>query len=651
MDHLLRAHASKLLQSRLAQSPKAKTAKADAARKALSFFDDHLAQSYPPAAATSGALAGLRRRLCAAGLRGFVLDPESSSGGGRTVQLAKGPTPNWSVSVWSDSGRLLAHDRPPLQCGGIGCHHSCWPVCGSESLLAAASASAAAFGRTKEAAYDTAAFLLGTSLCLHDVPSAKWSRPESTASRTQLQELYLEKLGASELFVFGQDVVVTNSDALIVWWIADFLQLSACATGTPVLSLDSEGEWEMLQLAHASSTLVTSNCSNPSLVALLQRKDVRFVGKDLALDRATFARNSNDAASSAASSSWCELTELLPFWRCDCSCNALCQFLLGCPFGWKALVNHQNGNAAPPWAHLGGLFGFEVFYAAADACFVVECLTAMGATHCDHKADVKRMRQASASAPQAPDTSADEAIASLTASDRSKRRRNERSVALSVLPCPNELQCGPFSIYACLAGLSHNEAAAAHHIASGLGELRREEEMPGWDTHRVRNLLESQGCGLVLLRNVDFPDGRRTVAVFVTPTCSGADSFTNYDWVLVREVVAHGHSTLAHLEAVLVPPSATSGRGIGGCIRRGPLSSAAAHDVDIPRCLCTDLAGMLEVLRALSVSNIFDHNTFALPRGWQCGGVDPPPMPSPPPSPPGDEQPDAPSSSSGPQSS
>lgn len=192
------------------------------------------------------------------------------------------------------------------------------------------------------------------------------------------------------------------------------------------------------------------------------------------------------------------------------------------------------------------------------------------------------------------------------------------------------MQCGPFSLFACLAGLSHYEAAAAYHTASGLGELCREEGLPGWNIDRVRNLLGSQGCGLVLLRDVDFPDGRRTIAVFVTPICIQMDSFTECDWVLVREAVTSGHSTLAHLEAVLVPPSVTSELKIQRSIPRGPLSPSAAHDLDIPRCdiprcLCTDFSAMLEVLSALSVSNFFYYSTFALPRGWQCGGIDLPP--------------------------
>jgi hypothetical protein len=579
-----------------APSDKAKTAKGDAAKQAISLFDDFLSQAYPTASVTSGALEALRRRLLAAGMRSLVLDPVRRDEGGRIVQLGQGPAPNWSISV-SESGHLLAHDLPPPPQSIISCSQSDVSLSQPDALQ-----SSAAFGRTKEAAYDTAAYLLGAGLRLPDVLLASRSRPEFTETRTQLQDKYVEMLGASELYTFRQAVVVTNNDALIAWWVDRFLR-SACATGHPVLSLDSEGEWQLLQLAHASSTLVTSNCRHPLLVALLERKDVRFVGKDLANDRILFALHalgSNDAALSTASLNWCDLTELLPFWRCDCSCSALCQYLLGRPFGWKALINHQNSSATPPWAFLQDLQAFEVFYAAADACFVVDCLTTLAETQCHHSSGI----QIKHLLPPPPPS-------------------KSRSVGLSALHCPNGIQCGPFSLFACLAGLSNYEAAAAYHTASGLGELCREEGLPGWNIDRLRNLLGSQGCGLVLLRDVDFPDGGRTIAVFVTPIQT--DSFTECDWVLVREAVTFGHCTLAHLEAVLVPPSVTSDLKIQRSIPRGPLSPSAAHELDIPRCLCTDFAAMLEVLSALSVSNFFDYSTFALPRGWQCGGDDLPP--------------------------
>ena len=125
---------------------------------------------------------------------------------------------------------------------------------------------------------------------------------------------------------------VTNDDTLLTWWISKFKRDEPIETGSRVLGLDSEGEWDMVQLAYPSSALVTSNTRHLGLLGLLRSNDVHIVGKGLLHDRAQFAHASN-ASNDTPSPSWHEITELLPFWRNDCNCDILSQFLLGTQYG------------------------------------------------------------------------------------------------------------------------------------------------------------------------------------------------------------------------------------------------------------------------------------------------------------------------------
>ena len=74
---------------------------------------------------------------------------------------------------------------------------------------------------------------------------------------------------------------VTNDDTLLTWWILKCKQEEPIETGCRVLCLDSEGEWDMVQLAHSSSALVTSNTRHLGLLGLLRSNDVHIEGKGL----------------------------------------------------------------------------------------------------------------------------------------------------------------------------------------------------------------------------------------------------------------------------------------------------------------------------------------------------------------------------------
>ena len=134
---------------------------------------------------------------------------------------------------------------------------------------------------------------------------------------------------------------VTNDDALLTWWILKFKQEDPI-TGSRVLCLDSEGEWDMVQLAHSSSALVTSNTRHLGLFDLLRSNDVHIVGKGLSHDRTQFGTQFAHILNDTASPNWHEVTELLPLWRNDCSCDILSHFLLGTQYGWKQVINHAT---------------------------------------------------------------------------------------------------------------------------------------------------------------------------------------------------------------------------------------------------------------------------------------------------------------------
>jgi hypothetical protein len=148
-----------------------------------------LLASTPP---TSGALLALRCRIAAAGLHTLAMDPRlgMSSTGGRTIQLGYAPAPDWSLIL--TSGSLLAVEHPPRQLDSKFLQHI----------------SATAFGLTKREAYDNAAFLLDARLRLPDYPAVV-SKPKSE-TRSQLRARYHDMKDASQLYVFGQGLVVSQ---------------------------------------------------------------------------------------------------------------------------------------------------------------------------------------------------------------------------------------------------------------------------------------------------------------------------------------------------------------------------------------------------------------------------------------------------------
>jgi hypothetical protein len=167
-------------------------AKAGAAKEAIALFKAQRACLYPPTSTTSGALFALRCRIAAAGLHTLTMDAKLgvSSTGGRTIQLGYAPAPDWSLTL--TSGSLLAVKHLPRQRDSKFFQHI----------------SATAFGDTKREAYDNAAFLLNARLCLPGYPVVV-SKPKAE-TRSELRARYHDMKVASQLYVFGQGLVVSQ---------------------------------------------------------------------------------------------------------------------------------------------------------------------------------------------------------------------------------------------------------------------------------------------------------------------------------------------------------------------------------------------------------------------------------------------------------
>ena len=378
-----------------------------------------------------------------------------------------------------------------------------------------------------------------------------------------------------QLYTFDRHALVATSQHVVVeWWLSD----AAFNTRGVCCALDCEGDWDVVQLALGPpwyKVLVTDATRCPSLVKLLSSPNVLFVGKDLARDRQVFHE-----VTLSTPGWWSDVTDPLPMWGSHAPMETLVRQFCARRYSWKRLVNHEI--CPPPWARgLGWLLPVELFYAAADACAVSDVIVAM--------ARLLQQKGRPSSSSASPTRGVDANLAPLPLN--LPPAAAPRSRPLQTLHCPTHLLCPVFAVEMCHRRASMQQLQALTSELSSSSRFVR-----GTDAHlsagEFGEVLAAANVGMVILRDVQFPEGPRRCAVLLAPPATAGSG--DLDGFGVCCEVSNVKDRV-HLEAAILP----------GC------DHAAIWKLP-------ELLTVLE--RDCGIRDVLDACPTSLPAAWMAGG-------------------------------
>ena len=328
----------------------------------------------PRNAAPQGALARLRQRVANnTWVSHVALDALPPPG--RSISFPE-MKPTWVPCIF-DGEVLLEYGASPLP-SHLMSSPLLWPLSSGPAFQCTAT------GHTKQEAYDAAALSLLAFIDAQPHLREAFEKPplpqlllSPPRSRLDTERLYNAATAESPgcLYTFRQSLVASSHPVVLEWWMQTHVSVRSASESSShgkrmqFATLDSEGDWELVQVATTRSVLVTDAVRDPRLVELLSSSAITVVGKDLARDADYF----KSVCGAVAAPRWFDVTHPLPFWSPGVNAEFLCRHFLNCGYGWKRLVSHEF--SSPQWGRgLGQLLPVFVFYAAADACVIVDIL-------------------------------------------------------------------------------------------------------------------------------------------------------------------------------------------------------------------------------------------------------------------------------------